>query len=127
MLMVISIATMFANLVLNVLGFKLFGIIGPAIVTFLLTIVMILMLLYFSAKELHSSIASLFEFPKMFLLLFEIIIIGIGVYYLSDYLSNLNIRGFINLAISYGIYLCLISLFNLKEIVGCFKKLNELK
>lgn len=126
-LMIISVSTMIANLIFNVFGFILFGIIGPAIVTFVLTIIMILLLLHFSAKELHTKIVCLFEFKKMFLLLLEIAIVGFGTYYLSNVFSELNIGGFINLAVSYGIYLFLIGLLNYKEIIRCFKKLNELK
>lgn len=64
-LMTISIITLICNSILNVLGYKMMGMIGPAFVTLLLTIFMTFALLYFGAKEIHTKIEKLFDFKEI--------------------------------------------------------------
>lgn len=126
-LMVISLITLCANAVLNVCGYKLMGMIGPAIVTLVLTFLMTLALLWFGAKEIKSSIAGMFDFKEMGIVGLEIIIFGIGVHYLANFLDSIQVPLFLILAITYGGYTLALLGLSKRQIIRCFKELNTYK
>ena len=126
-LMVISVITLGANGIFNVLGYKLLGIIGPAVVTLILTILMTIILLHFGAKEIKTNIINLFKFKEMVIIGFQIIIFGTITHYIANFLSSEGLPLFFVLAISYGLYLLILLGLNYKRIIGCLKKLNTYK
>ncbi|WP_305140156.1 oligosaccharide flippase family protein [Thomasclavelia cocleata] len=126
-LMVISVITLGANGIFNVLGYKLLGLIGPAVVTLIFTILMTIALLHFGAKEIETNIINLFKFKEMVIIGFQIIIFGTITHYIANFLSSGSLPLFFVLAISYGLYLLILLGLNYKRIIGCLKKLNTYK
>lgn len=126
-LMKISLVTLGLNAVFNIIGYKYLGLVGPAIVTLVLTIMMTLALLYFGAKEIKTGILDLFDIKEMLYVNAEIVIMGIITNYLASLLSEHNIPLFFVLSISYGIYLLVLLGINLKKVLLCFRKLNTYK
>ena len=64
-LMTISLIAMSLNAILNIIGYKLLGLVGPALVTLLVTLGMTIALLHFGAREIHTRIIKLFNFKEM--------------------------------------------------------------
>lgn len=126
-LMSISVSALGLNAIFNILAFKILGMIGPAIVTLIVTFIMTGLLLYFGAREIRTSIRDLFDFKEMFILFFEIIVIGIGAYYFSLFLKENIHSDTFSLIISYGVYLVIMFGLNCKTIISCLKKLNTYK
>ena len=126
-LMRISLVTLALNAVFNIVGYKCLGIVGPAIVTLMLTIMMTLALLYFGAKEIETGIKELFDFKEMLSVGVEIVVMGIMANYIASILSEYHVPLFLVLAISYGIYLLVLFGINFKKILLCFRKLNTYK
>ena len=126
-LMYVSIITLGANGIFNVIGYKLFGILGPAIVTFILTIGMTIALLHFGAKEIKTNILQLFNFKEMLFVLLQILIVGIIGRFVAYFLSSHNIQLFFVLVISYGTYIIILLLLNKKRILECYEALNQYK
>ena len=93
-LMLTAIGSVFVNLGLNVLGFRLFGIVGPALATLFVTIVTGLLILHFSARELGRSISSFFDlrFLLKFVLRLAAAIIAFGC--LRTLLDRAGVRYF---------------------------------
>lgn len=126
-LMSISVSMLAANAVLNVIAFKAVGLIGPALITLILTIIMTLALLHFGAREIKCTIFSLFDVKEIGLISVEILVVGLGAHYLSNTLLNMGVSYVINLIISYGLYIITMCSINSKRIIGCLKALNAYK
>lgn len=126
-LMRISLITLALNGIFNIFGYKLFGFVGPAIVTLVLTILMTIMLLHFGAKEIQTTIVGLFDFKEIFIVGTEIIIVGVLVKFLASFLSARNCPLFFLLLISYGLYLLILFCINYKRILNCFGRINTYK
>ena len=127
LLMVISFLILLVNAILNVVFFMLFGFCGPAIATLLLTFLSSLLLLHFGAKEMKSKISKLFDFKEMLIILVQIIIVGACAVALSTFLKKIGMWYVFSLVLSYGSYLLIMGLLNLKRLINCFKDINSLK
>lgn len=126
-LMIISIVTMLCNAVLNIIGYKLIGMTGPAIVTLLLTIAMTIALLQCGAKEIRTKILELFDLRELAAILGQICGIGILVFMLSNIFSENGMSYVLNLGICYGGYVLILALFNYRRALDCYRKLNQYK
>ncbi len=126
-LMFVSVSGLVLNAVFNIITYKLWGMIGPAITTLVITFLMTLALLIAGARVIKTNVFRLFDFKEIALIGAEIIIFGTGAYFLSNYLHGLGMSLFFVLAISYGAYLLAVLGLNFKRILGCLKKLNSYK
>lgn len=126
-LMTISVITMMCNAVLNIIGYKLLGMLGPALVTLVLTLCMTGALLHFGAKEIHTSILELFDFKEIIVVGCEITITGLLVHFLSVFLSEQAVSYVIRLILCYGIYMMVLGALNYKRALGCYRQLNQYK
>ena len=126
-LMYISFITLALNAIFNVVSFKCMGIIGPALTTLLLTIVMIAALLHFGARELHTKVINLFYKREMLSIGIEIVIVGFISNRLSLFLHECGASEFVILLCSYGIYLIIMCLLNWKRVLKLLKELNQFK
>ena len=126
-LMRISLIVLALNAVFNIVGYKCLGIVGPAIVTLVLTIMMTLALLYYGSKEIKTRILDLFDLKEMLCVGIEIVVIGVVTNHIASLLSKHNVPLFFVLAISYGIYLLVLFGINFKKVLRCLKKLNTYK
>lgn len=124
-LMIISICVLSANTVLNIIAYMLFGIIGPAITTLLLTFAMCVVMLCFGAKELKCRLLDLFDFKEMGLLSLEIIVVGAIAFFLKNSLYKFMSNNFLIMAITYGFYFVIVAALNLKKVMSCMKDLNK--
>ena len=126
-LMTISVTTMACNAVLNILGYQLLGIMGPALVTLLLTMAMTIALLHFGAKEIKSRVIDLFDFKEMAIVGGEICVVGLLAFLLSNFMRERLVPNVINLMVCYGGYIIVLGLLNYRRALGCYRKLNEYK
>lgn len=126
-LMRISVSVLVANAFLNVLALKLFGIIGPAVTTLVLTLLMIMAMLHYGASEIHSSVLELFDYRDMAIIGVEILLFGFAAGRLCSMLEVAGISIFFRLAICYGSYAAAMLLINKTRIINCFRKLNQYK
>lgn len=126
-LMSISVITMSLNAVLNIIGYKLLGLVGPALVTLLLTLGMTIALLHYGAREIHTRIIELFDLKEIGIIGIQIISIGVLTYFFSTYLYQKHISYIISLIVCYGIYILLLGVMNYKRAIECYRKLNRYK
>lgn len=87
-LMRIACAALAANLPLNVLCYRAFGFVGPAMATALVTAVSSVWMLHSSARALDATIASLFDGRYMVRLLIQLVICGAGAFALQRVLVH---------------------------------------
>ncbi len=126
-LMIISVSTMVLNGIFNIIGYKLLGIVGPALVTLFLTIGMTIALLHFGAREIHTRIIKLFNFKEIGIISIQIVCMGFATYLLSGFLSQKQIPYVIGLILCYGIYIVVLGLLNYRRAIECYRKLNQYK
>ena len=126
-LMTISVVTMVLNAIFNVIGFKVMGLVGPAIVTLILTAGMTIVLLHFGAEEIKTKVCDLFDFKEVGVVGIQIIMMGAIAYTVSSFLSSSGIPVIIDLLLSYGLYIIVLGLLNSKRILSCYRELNQYK
>ena len=126
-LMLVSLSALGLNVIFNVISFKYLNIMGPALTTLIITILMTFLLLYFGAKEIKTHIVNLFDFKEMFIIGMEIMFFGFWAHWLSRYLSTLGISRFFVIALSYGGYLVVMFSINARKAIDCLKRLNTYK
>ena len=126
-LMFISITTMICNAILNIVGFKLLGITGPALVTLALTLTMTFVLLHYGAKEIKSRVIDLFDFREIIFVGGQICIIGILAFFLSNVLREKLVSNVIILLVCYGGYIFILGLLNYRRALEYYRRLNQYK
>lgn len=126
-LMRISMFILAANAVFNVVAYKLIGVIGPALVTLILTVIMTIMMLHYGSKEIHCRIIDLFEWKEILIVGTEIICLGFAAHMLASLLMNIIGINSVVFVLSYLLYLAFMFLINYKRILSLLKKLNQYK
>lgn len=126
-LLAISCSALALNLMLNPPAYRMFGMIGPAIITLLITLGLVITLLTLGARELHNSIFNLFNWKEMLLIVVELLLAGAAVAYLRSVLVEHCQYNTLNLIITYGVYFVIMLSLNIKRIIGCLKEINALK
>lgn len=122
-----SIMTLLLNLVGNVILYYLFGFVGPAIATLLVTAIMAFIQLQFTSKLINVSILRIFPWKNMLMLLAETVffclIFAIVKYYvIGDYIRATSIIISIGLGVIWAILYILI---NYKSIKRNWQSLNN--
>ncbi|MPM42327.1 hypothetical protein SDC9_88992 [bioreactor metagenome] len=126
-LMTVSVVTMLCNAVFNVLGYKLIGMLGPALVTLILTACMTLALLHVGSKEIKTRIVDLFDFKELGIICLEICIVGTLIYFLSSFMRARSVSYVVSLITCYGIYIVILITLNYKRAIQCYRQLNQYK
>lgn len=126
-LMICSLTALGANFILNIILFKLFGILGPAIATLIVTFGLVTVLLVLGSKELQTSLFGLFDWKEMAIVTGELIVVGIGCLSLKKLLYFFISSSVIVLIVTYGIYIVIMLLLNKKRIFDCIKTINKMK
>ena len=126
-LMLLSIGALGANFILNIVFYKIWGLIGPAIATVLVTLCLTVSLLYFGAKEIKSKIYKLFNWKEILEIVLQLLIVGGGTFALKTILKGYIDNNFLVLCITYGIYLLIMLGMNYKRIKESLKDINYLK
>lgn len=121
-----SIIMLLLNLVFNILFFKMFGIVGPALCTLLLSFGYSLFLLSYSAKLLDSRLRDLFDFKEIILLTSEIVVLGIVIKNLQ-FIAAQYINHYISMIFIYLFYLVVLLILNRKSVFESLKLINRYK
>lgn len=126
-LMKCSITALVVNLIFNILSYKIMGMLGPALVTLVVTFGLTFTLLFFGASEIDTSILNLFNWKEMGLIILELVIVGTLVSLLDRNISSVIPSDSLRLIVCYALYgLCMLGL-NYKRIMSCLKDINKLK
>ena len=125
-LIIYSGSAVLSNLVLNIWFFNIFGIVGPAISTVLITCVLSVIMLFRSGQLLKTKVTELINVKQMLTILVEIIICGIIAHQIQirflDGFSSLVTFGLT--FVSYGKPLLLL---NFKRVLALLKGINSVK
>lgn len=123
-LMLLGLGTLGMNTVLNFVLFRVAGIIGPAIATFVTSLIMGVLLLGFSAKELKARITDFFDGKYLLLFLVENALLSCLLIPLRRYLERADLHYLWILLVVGSIYGITMLLLNGKRILRNMKTLN---
>lgn len=123
LIMISSIIALVLNVIFNLVLPMFFGIIGFAIATFLSTLIVLLMQLYFTAKEVAIPFSEVFPWGNVMLITVINAIMGIGTFIIYQILKiYLNI--YIVIALTVTIIGLLYFIIMKKKMINCWKSLK---
>lgn len=114
------------NLVLNIWFFNIWGIVGPAISTVLITCVLSIVMLSRSGRLLKTKVADLINIKQMMVILIEIIICGIIAHQIQIRFMD-GLSSFIRFCLTFAIYGLPLLLLNFKRVLALLKGINLIK
>lgn len=124
LLMKISIGSLLANLVLNIILYKVLGIIGPSIATFLIMFVSGFLMIRFSATTMETNLREILNIKVLSSHLIKIVALCAVEGLLKIVLGRFIDNYFIILVLCWGIYFILAVLLFKNKITYYFTKLN---
>lgn len=125
LLMKISIGSLLANLCLNIVFYKVMGIIGPSIATLLIMFVSGLLTIYFSAATMHANLRTILNARELSVYLIKILVLCASEGLLKVILSRYFESYLIILILCFGTYFILACLVFKNRLIYYFTKLNE--
>lgn len=126
-LMICSLSALATNFILNILLFKLFGILGPAIATLIVTFILVTVLIGLGGKEIKTSLFKLFDWKEMIIVAVEMCVVGACCFFLKGVLYSVFDSSLFVLIVSYILYLLIMLFLNRKRIIDCLKTINHMK
>lgn len=126
-LMIGSIASLGCNTVFNILFYRIFGFIGPAIATVLVTMILTVFLAEMSAKSLKTSIWKLIEWKDFFCFICELAVAGIICACTKRLLVQIGTNSTMILFVLGGTYVIGILILNRHKIDSTMNQLNKLQ
>lgn len=126
-LMKISLFTLAGNAVLNLLFYYIWGLIGPAIATVLITVVNTLILLTISANIVGTNIVKLIDFRNLCEFLGQLLVGSAITILIKSILLQLGVSQYILMFFVGGSFCLIMILVNFKEIKNTFSKINSMK
>lgn len=126
-LMFVSLISLVANFFMSIFAYHMFGMLGPAIATFISTLIMTIVLLIIGAKEIDSSFKLLFDFKEIVIICIKLVLIGALSFGINYLVKSFTDSSFLILIASYGFFVVASLLGNQKIIRTCIKSLNSFK
>lgn len=125
-LMFVAAGAMAGNVALNVVLFRLFGIIGPAVATLVTTFVTGVLILCFGAKELHTRLIRLFDWKYFILFVAESLAAFALLYPLQWWMARQGIGYLVILLAVGGLYAGGMLMLNGKRFLRTLKNINRM-
>ncbi|MGN0841513.1 MAG: oligosaccharide flippase family protein [Candidatus Ornithospirochaeta sp.] len=126
-ILLVSLAGLVLNFVLNLICFYIFEFQGPAIATFIVTFMMGIIFLHYSAKELNTTVLKLFDVKYMIGFIAKAAIAGTVCLLIRNLLTNVDLNYIIVMAISMGIFGITMFALNFKRLFKILKYFEALK
>lgn len=125
LLMKISIGTLIANLILNILLYSTMGFVGPAVATVVVTLASTIILLWRSTKILHSKLSEVLVPQKLLIFLIELLGTGILFYWIRGWINRQWNSELLTIILSGGGMILIIFFINAKRLFVVLKQINQ--
>ena len=125
-LMFLAAGTLIGNVVLNVVLFRLMGVVGPAVATLITTLVTGALILGFSARELHTGLGGFFDWKYLLIFALESLIAVLLLYQAQAWLARLGVHYLLTLVAVAGVYGALMLLLHGKRLLRTLKTINRI-
>ncbi len=125
-LMIIGLGTIALNAALNFSFYQIWGVMGPAVATLMVTGAVGILMLYFSARAFGTRLSRLFDGKYLMLFATESIGLTLLLELCSRYLRNLDMHYFFALMVIAGLYGVIMLLLNGKRLLSNMKKVSNI-
>lgn len=126
-IMFVSIGSLTLNVILNFIFYTIFGIVGPALATFVVTLIQGMIIIYFAGSTIHVKITHMFDFKYILIFIIELILSGILSYFLKRFLYYEDISHIIVFPFTYCLFCLTLLGLNYKRVLKNLKIINECK
>lgn len=114
------------NAILNIIFFKFWGILGPAIATVVVTLLLSCIITIRNAQMLRTKVSELLKVKQLMCIFIECVLMGIISYIIKMFFSD-KLNTFWLFGISYGVYITPLIAINYKRIVLLLREINKAK
>ena len=114
------------NAILNIIFFKFWGILGPAIATVVVTLLLSCIITIRNAQMLRTKVFELLKVKQLMCIFIECVLMGIISYIIKMSLSD-KLNTFWLFGISYGVYITPLIAINYKRMVLLLREINKAK
>lgn len=125
-LMVFGAVAVASNALLNVLFYRFFGILGPALATLTVTAALGLAILHCSARELDTRLRTLFDLKYLLIFMGENCLALPLFWLFARQLERWGLHYVFILLLVCGLYCALMLLLHLKRLLATFRQVNRL-
>lgn len=126
-ILLVSILPFVANIGLSIVFYKWLEMMGPAIATFVVTLVQGIIMLTCSAKAMKTTIINLFNKKFLCLFILELTVMVIVTYFVRQLLFALELPWFLIMCICFILFAIVLALLNAKRIKNCLLIINKCK
>lgn len=126
-LMICSLSALAGNTLLNLIFYRIWGFIGPAIATVVVTVFLTAVLAKLSASSLKAKLLSLIDWKDMILFIIELIIVGLICHFTADILDRWKMNYIVVIMVVGLMFMGSIFAVNRKKIIGAMKEINDLR
>ena len=126
-LMYYSLLALGLNLVLNIVFYHLWGMIGPAIATLIVSIVYTGLVLCKTIKTINIKWLDVFDVKEIGYLLATIAIFATGAAWLNNILVGLGVNQYLSMIVAMGVFGCIMLLLHAKKVFGVLKEINSFR
>lgn len=127
LLMKISIVSLGANAVLNMVFYQIFGFVGPAVATVVISVATTGTLFAHSLKILHAKTSDVIQFSQFFSFILEVLACAAVFRWIGTQLEQFGVQEFLVLAVSGGGMCGTVLLINRKTMISLLKRMNQMK
>lgn len=124
LILVASGCSLLANLILNYTLFNVFGMIGPAIASFVVMLIMVIVQIFLSCRCIKCKVGQVLDFKKILFFLFELIVCGVLIAQVRN-IFNIHI-GVLSIILFGGLYVLIIAGINKNKIFQLIRDINKL-
>lgn len=125
--MIYSVISLIINLALNIVLYYIFGMIGPAVSTLIVSILYMLLILRDTIRTINSKWSEVFNFRDLIIFVVSLITIWFISFSINKILLAIGIHIYLSMFISIFVFLLFIGIINYKKILFVLKKINSFK
>lgn len=126
-LMFCSIGSLLANVILNIICYKIFGFYGPAIATVVVTVALTIVLAQMSAKALKTNVVRIIDWKDFFQFVAKLVVWAFVCTELKNVIVNYHLPNIVLIAIISSVFMAGIFTVNWKRLKNVIKEINSLR
>lgn len=126
-ILAISLGALLANVVLSICLFYCFGIVGCAIATLIISVVVNVLMMYKSKEILGTSAFNLIEWRTVGRVFVYALLIGFGSWWFCLFMENNHFSHFLSMMLTSVIYIGILIFFIKKKLMSDIRLLNKFK
>ena len=123
--MMYSLVSLILNLVLNILFYHIWGMIGPAISTVIVAVIYMTLILGDTIKTLQAKVTDVLDFKDLLWFVLSLLIVWFVAFILNHLLVHFGVHIYLSMFICMGLFGIVTFILHFKKIFGVLKRINS--